>query len=1155
VLPDLKVNGRPGNLSTDSLDDLWNAAELVQVRAAMARGEKPASCSACWKHEANGGVSRRMLINPVYRALGGELAVEKLAHEGAATGYRLERKPDWFVFELGNVCNLTCRSCNPLSSSRVAADRVAVAWNGTSAAVSNAGGAWFKQIGRLADTIADAGHERAMLSLMGGEPFLIEQTWLLLEELVARGLASTLYVGLSTNGQQRSARLEALAPHYRGFNVSVSVDAYGKLNEYLRYGSAWPKLVETIDWLRSIPKVDVAIVPTLQNCNVLDMPALLRFADARDLPVGYNTLSEPARLRPVNLPPLVRRVAARRLRTFLDAECKPVNRGVVRAYCEILEDAGDAFDADLFREFATFTNDLDDDRGQCLRDAAPDLVALIGAAGESWPNDRRHVDGTRVRSSFDAADLLERANRTVSPHDVIFTAGNAVREGWYFPSGAAQLVEIDRQLREHGHPGLAGTRAVADVASHYGRITRMLRAAVPHAAVYACDIDEGAVRFCADELGALPVVTGWRPDEDNLPRDLDAVTCISLLTHTTLEHWRRTLRAWAGMLGPGGVAAFTYLSEAQLTPWRAGSMQHYGTYSPELCAATEDTLRDQGFAFAPLTTMYGGEPSYGIAFATADVVRRELAAAGLDVIAMPGDAGGQFAQELVLARKPDVAAPAPLPAVARAISVVALYDPRCYAPSHPEEGDPADSVWSRLTAADTALAAPLPTELGFGDPRVAEVREAQAALAAQHGIDAFCYRFVWGAAGPQWDAPLRDLVASGRPDFPFCIMLEVETGTHMDEGAAAAFFASIADALADRRYVRVDGTPIVIVRDLAALQHARIVAAAWRAAAERHGLGRLHLCALPPQEAVSPQDMGFDSFLDAPADGVAAIASLVEPGPAHRVFRCVMCRRTPERRDDDLYEINLAAAIDATRLRGEKLVFVDAWNDWTSSAYLEPDDRDGRAALLATRRAARGPSGGTALLHRLRGALGNVEPAAASVLKEFEAVVSVHDRAADRLAAALEDALARERSHSEPAPARTEHTGAVRHANLESIAGVDGAALATAPIVVRGDELPVSGWSHVAGYATGAVEVFLALEPPDAVNDRLFRIGTRVERPDVVATFGDYPPNCGFEGVADIRDLPAGTYRVAIVQRTPDARYRDETAAVLVREETRCSTA
>ena len=1178
----LTVGGRLGSLYQDSLDDLWNADELVQVRTAMARGEKPATCSVCWQREAAGGISRRLQNNTVYRQLGGGLAVEALPQVGAATAYRLDRRPDWFILELGNVCNLKCRSCSPLFSSRIAADPTHSAWAAdlpppppSTAPVGRPQRlrltpentpAWFEDVDAMADMIASGADGNAILSLIGGEPFLIEGTWRLLDALVARGVAPRLSVGVSSNGQQRCERLAELAPRFRLFNLSLSIDAHGKLYEYLRHGASWSRLIENLAWFRQVPNVDLSAVPTLQNGNVLDMVRLLRFLDEHELRLAYNVLTWPARLRPTTLPASVRRIAAARLRRYLDAECRPANLAVVRGYCEILEEAGDDFDGEIFGEFMTFTNDLDAGRGESLANAAPELVALVRAAGIEWTDARRHglaaaaatSPGT-ARSTLRPADLLPRVNRTVSAQDTLIAGFEAAQPGAYFSSGLQQLAEIDSRLRQHGHQGLAGSRAVADFACNYGRLTRALCAALPHAAVYACDIDRDALQFCARELGALPIVTGWRPDEEQLPGDLDAVFCVSLLTHTPLEHWRRVLRAWARMLRPGGVAAFTFLSESYVDSWLAGEMEHYGSYPPAVRAAAARALRDDGFGFAALTSGYGGEPFYGVAFCRSEVVRREVAAAGLELLALPAETSPAFAQDLVLARKPGKQSeqgspPGPAPEVVRDVALVALYDPRCYAPTAGGKGEHAGSTWARLAAASPPL--PLPTELGFGDPRVPEVREAQAALAREHGVDAFCYLYPWGAHGPRWDAPWRDLVATVRPDFPFCLMVELEDGEPISAPAAGRLLDDIAPGLRDRRYLRVEGRLLLVVRNVARLVEPRVIAGVWRAAAAAQGLGELHLCAAEPAPADRPEDLAFDSILEAqpPAADHAAVvaAALARPWPAHRLIRTVLCRRNAaDPQAGELYEHWLRSVVDATRHRGERLVFLDSWNDWLRGAYLEPDDRDGRAALLATRRAARGPASGLVLLRQLRDALGQVDGQAAAVLGELGQVLALHEHSRDRLLATVEAALGR----NHPTGSGSETLRWVPVASrqlppsgggfsLDRVGGVGRPELygAKEPIPLPPDEVSLAGWAHGVHGSPGDVDLFLALESATGTEDRIFRVAERVARPDVVAAFPGHPPNCGFDAMINLFSVPPGTYRLAIVQRTAHAAYRDATA-------------
>ena len=63
----------------------------------------------------------------------------------------------------------------------------------------------------------------------------------------------------------------------------------------------------------------------------------------------------------------------------------------------------------------------------------------------------------------------------------------------------------------------------------------------------------------------------------------------------------------------------------------------------------------------------------------------------------------------------------------------------------------------------------LPADLGFYDLRVADSRDAQAALAREYGVQGFCYFHYWFNGKRLLERPFNEVLASGRPDFPFCL--------------------------------------------------------------------------------------------------------------------------------------------------------------------------------------------------------------------------------------------------------------------------------------------------------------------------------------------------------------------------------------------------
>jgi lipopolysaccharide biosynthesis protein len=302
----------------------------------------------------------------------------------------------------------------------------------------------------------------------------------------------------------------------------------------------------------------------------------------------------------------------------------------------------------------------------------------------------------------------------------------------------------------------------------------------------------------------------------------------------------------------------------------------------------------------------------------------------------------------------------------------------------------------------------LPADLGFYDLRLAETREAQADLAAQHGIHGFCYYHYWFRGRRLLERPFNDVLASGRPHFPFCLCWANENWTRRWDGLEREVLIEqtysdqddishirwLLGAFADHRYIRVEGKPLFLVYRAGDLPNAARTAETWRTEALRAGIGDIFLCSVATVFKGSPSDprlIGFDAAVEFQpaayefprrpliarawkrlARGVSGhvklkYADLVDQAlrtkqPPYLWFRCVLPSwdNTPRRKTNALiiegsspkkYGEWLEATIEQSPhlASGEKLVFVNAWNEWAEGNHLEPSQRWGRAFLEITR--------------------------------------------------------------------------------------------------------------------------------------------------------------------------------------------------------------
>ncbi len=317
----------------------------------------------------------------------------------------------------------------------------------------------------------------------------------------------------------------------------------------------------------------------------------------------------------------------------------------------------------------------------------------------------------------------------------------------------------------------------------------------------------------------------------------------------------------------------------------------------------------------------------------------------------------------------------------------------------------------------------LPGELGFYDLRnVATMRE-QAALAKKFGLTGFCFHFYWFGGTRLMETPILNFRNAEDIDFSYSLCWANENWSRRWDGAEnellisqvhsaeddIAFMTYMAKTyFNDKRYIKVDGKPMLTIYRPDILPNVRATVKRWRQTAKKLGFPDIYLVATTSFGFTDYKKFGFDALSEFPphaiqadtintaitkyderfAGGVFSYKSLVSwqksrkdipegtvfPGvfPAwDNVARRPLAGHVFHESTPELYRNWLMLAMERVRKSnpsGQQFVMINAWNEWAEGAYLEPDRRFGHAYLWATASAlehSKGASGHSAKLARL----------------------------------------------------------------------------------------------------------------------------------------------------------------------------------------------
>lgn len=323
----------PGNTNRES------------VKQAMLAGRRPESCEACWRLEDQGLVSDRQIKN---RGID-QVLLQDI--QGMLAGQPQRTGIHQYKIDGNNTCNGTCAVCDSTYSS---------AW----AQLERTHGVTPRPAWRITPETLDHSVDYAQATTVGfrgGEPFLSDNTWHVLEGLLQANNTACV-INFTTNGSiALTAEQRNLLARFDTVGFNFSIDGVGAVFEYVRYPLHWADLERNIDYCRSANHLITASY-TISNLNILYHHETRQWFDHHRIPYSLNPVYHPSHFRPAALP--------RSVKDHIRQQQDPVTEWLLGTHT-----AQDDLDHAVFLQKIS---EQDTWKGIRMQDYLPELSKLLG---------------------------------------------------------------------------------------------------------------------------------------------------------------------------------------------------------------------------------------------------------------------------------------------------------------------------------------------------------------------------------------------------------------------------------------------------------------------------------------------------------------------------------------------------------------------------------------------------------------------------------------------------------------------------------------------------------------------------------------------------------------------------------------------------------
>ena len=362
-------SGNKFDLNTASFVNIQNSRYMQNLRQEFLDARQPNACRKCWREERAGRTSKRMHT------------LDRLKHMLPDQSWTADAKPLMFLdLKLGNICNLKCRICGSWSSSQFAVEELAnLGFNEDKKSNHHyqmlKQGAWPKENPTFWNEIDQVVDQIRYIEFTGGEPFMIQEHFDMLQRLVDKGIAGNIEIHYNTNGTQYPEDADAIWQHFKLVEIAFSIDDVGERFEYQRTNAVWKEVCRNIGWFRTLREhytnIRLQVCSTVNVFNVLYLEDVANWIATQEFDFVYWNMMHEAYYFSISTLPVDAKVA---IATKL--QHSEVDDRTRREFTQIIDfmNCGVSLDGNILRMKIA---DLDRKRNQDLSLVEPEFAKLI----------------------------------------------------------------------------------------------------------------------------------------------------------------------------------------------------------------------------------------------------------------------------------------------------------------------------------------------------------------------------------------------------------------------------------------------------------------------------------------------------------------------------------------------------------------------------------------------------------------------------------------------------------------------------------------------------------------------------------------------------------------------------------------------------------